>query len=77
LSTEQTIFKDPSAPTRKKSQKTGDISQIAPLQAGDGGAGSNTDDFLELYPSDSEVSQDENQDGGSAGIVSLDIGGNV
>jgi hypothetical protein len=74
---QHSLFKDQSAPPRKKQQKSGDISQKAPLQEGDGSAGPNTDDFLELYPSDPEVSEDENQDGGSAGIDSLIVGGNV
>ena len=70
------ILKDPCAPPRKKAQKIDDQSQIAPFPAGGGAAVSNDDGSLELYPSDPEVSEAEDEADGSAGIFSLKVGGN-
>lgn len=70
------IFKDPSAQPRKKSQKIVNHSQIAPLAAGVGAAVSNDDGVIELYPSDPEVSESEDEADRSAGIISLNFGGN-
>ena len=70
------IFKDPSAEPRKKAPKIDDQSQIAPLPAGGGAAVSNDEGSLELYPSDPEVSEAEDEADGSAGIFSLKVGGN-
>ena len=51
---QHSIFKDPSAPPRKKAQKNVDQSQIAPLSAGGSPAVSNDDGAMEPYPSDPE-----------------------
>ena len=73
---QHTIFKDPSAQPMKKVQKIASNLPIAPLPAAGGAAGSNEDDALELYPSDPEVSEPEDQADGRAGIISLNVGGN-
>ena len=52
--------------TKKKTQKIDNQSQIAPLPAGGGAAVSNDDGSLELYQSDPEVSEAENEADGSA-----------
>ena len=70
------IFKDPSAPPRQKAQKIVHSSQIAPLAGGVSAAVSNENDVVELHPSSAEVSEAEDDAGGSAGINSLNIGGN-
>jgi hypothetical protein len=70
------IFKDPSAPLRRKAQKIVHQMHIAPLEGGVSAAGSNESDVLELHPSSPEVSGAENEADGSAGIVSLNVGGN-
>ena len=71
------IFKDPSAQPRKRAQKIAHQRQIAPLGGGVRDAVSNESGVLELYPSSAEVSAAEDEDDGSAGINSLNVGGNV
>jgi hypothetical protein len=70
------IFKDPLAQPPKKAQKIVHSSQIAPLAGGVSAAVSNENDVLELHPSSAEVSEAEDDAGRSAGINSLNIGGN-
>jgi len=60
----------------KKCKKTAHQSQIAPPAAGGSAAGSNESDVLELHPSSPEGSGSEDEAEGSAGIISLNVGGN-
>ena len=70
------IFKDPSAPPRQKLKKNAHQPQIAPLAGGFSDAVSNESEVLELDPSSPEVSASEDEGDGSAGIISLNVGGN-
>ena len=54
-----------------------DQQRIASLHAGVGGAVSNDDRALELYPSDPQLSEPEHLDHASAGIFSLHVCGNL
>jgi hypothetical protein len=70
------IFKDPSAQRLKKVLKIQSQSPVAPLPAVGSCAVSNDNGAVELFPSDPEVSDHEDEAGASMGIVSLDVSGN-
>ncbi len=72
------LFKDPSKVRAQKQLKIAVPPAPAPVAAGPGpiAAVSNDNDAQDLYPSDEEVSDDDDVIPPSAGINSLNIGGN-
>ena len=69
-------FKDPSKVRAQKLPKIVIPAALAPIAAGPIVAVSNDNDAEDVYPSDPEVSEDDDVIPPSAGIDSLNIGGN-